>query len=1249
MCMKKKIKLVLLLLSFLSLLSSSAAALELKLGKSAVSHTVDGKLDPDELKNGFRIQGATSEVTKAWSKRPVTFFLARTGDKLVIFAQSPLPPGNQPLQSTDENIFSITSPEGKNIQIKYNPAGVTGMPAGGKSKSLFSGGMWSIETAIPAAAFGMERFSGNGIWKIQLERNYRNQNEKTSLASGGAAVKFVDDAPFVDFFLGKTDELNGSLPALFWQVHNMSSGNRDLNFTMESSWDGAPRALNLNKLLKSGERHTFSFIMNDFWQGEKRSVSAVIRDGANEYFRYQGFFGGQGLFYLDSTRKFDIGVYPSLGKVKARIFSEDTRVMNKIASVDFIIADKDNKELSKANVKISRSGFYRVWQLPANMTDGVFKLNAVLNMRDGKTEILNREFLYRKYEWLGNQAGLERGVIIPPFKPLVCDRDKKSIHALQTGYRLGEDVFTGVYAKNENILAAPVKIFLNSRKMVFGDLNFTEVASDRIQVCAESKSHTGWSINYDFDYDGLVWITLRYSGKEAFRIENMYMEMPLAEKYAELYQACCGYIRRNPSGYIPAGKGRVWNSLHNSPSDSMAYIWLGGTEKGLAWFRESLSNWQVAKGTASHEIIRKDGQVILKNNMVNIPLELASGSAYEMGFQASPVKPPMKNSRKYQLVNDSAGWTSPRSVACGLLSSCMMWSGSGENTAVSVYSAWEPWNRDYSFIRYLKSLRNSEENRDDIGLFIKNFVEKNVPESARKMLTTHMRHGALVQAANSDKFMLYFNPRSASFDQEEFRVFEDEWNNRTFRTGKDGWYSFNPFPSYRDFIAVKIRELIRNGMDGVYFDNVYEAGHTDPVMGDCQEFVPGTWRHQFTFMDLRRLIKRVATILYQEGKLIEDRPWIMVHVTNSSLLPVMSFASGHLDWEIFYGTKTYQERFSDGYIRAGSLGTQAGSRPTVLFNTKGGDRKKILESALAVTFGYDLPDFLLHGAPEKWFQDTVARTRLLGYTADDADVYPGYLPENNPVKIVSGNVKITTVKRNGYTLMLVGDFGGGGQVKVDLSALNIAPGAALDAMNGALLGQGKILEFNISKHSFKIILVARNQAEAQKIYSKLLVDLKRPAVRLPVRNVKIAEGIVRGKRTFTYSAENALTRKTKEKVVEIDGKKVFLLKKNHGLTFPLPDDIAGLAGKMLEISYRYRIKGIPAGIPVARGFKVMLVHSANGKNTYGHTLPATTDNSEWKRAVFGARLSRDFDGGSLVINAPAEEILLESVVVKVLD
>ncbi|MBQ4329835.1 MAG: hypothetical protein IJC27_08915 [Lentisphaeria bacterium] len=1225
---------------------SASAVLELKLGKSVITHNIDGKLDAEELKNGFRLQGATSEVTKAWSKRQVTFYLARTDKELVIFATSPLPPAGLKLQTTDENVFTVTSPAGKTLQIKCNPAGFVSLPAEIKAKSLFADGMWSIEAAIPASLFGIDSYSGNN-WKIQLERLYRNQNEKTFLADNGAKISFAD-APFVDFYLGKAAEIDGSWPTLYWQISNPQDKARKLDFTMESSWDGAPRALALKHETPAGAKHSFIFTMNDFWQGERRSVFAVLRDNGTEFFRYNGFFGGQGLFYLDSTRSFDIGIYPSLGKAKARIFSNDTRVTNKIASVDFTITDKDNSELARQTVKLSRSGFYKVFDLPSDMKDGFYKLNAILTMKDGKTETLSRDFEYRKFDWLGNQTGLERDIIIPPFKPLVCDKEKQSVHALLTGYRIGGDIFNEVYADGENILSAPVTLFINSKKVTFGKAEFTETAQDRVQAVAKAENLPDWQIHYDFDYDGLVWITLQYTGKTPVTVENISMEMPLAEKYAKLFQACCGYIRRNPSGYIPSGSGTVWNSLRNAPSNFMAYIWMGETEKGLAWFHESLSNWKVSKGTAHHEIIRRNGQVILKNTIVNTPLELAPQSKYEMGFQASPVKPQMKNFRKYQLVNDVAGWTAPRSVATGLLSSCMMWSGSGANTAVSVYSAWEPWNRDYSFVRYLKTLRNSDESRDDIGLFIKNFVDRNVPQSAKKILTTHMRHGALVQAANSDLTMFYFNPRSASFDQPEFRVFEDEWNNRTFRTGRDGWYSFNPFASYRDFMAVKIKELARNGMDGVYFDNSYEAGHTDPVMGDCQEFIPGTWQNQFTFMDLRRLVKRTAAILYKEGKLIEGRPFIMVHVTNSSILPVMSFASNHIDWEIFFGKKEFQERFSDGYIRAASLGTQSGTRPTVIFNTKGGDRKRLLETALAVTFGYDLPDFLLHGEPEAWFKDVVARTRYLGYTADNAIVYSGYSEKDNPVKVISGKAKITVVKHAEHALLLVGDFGSNGNVTVDLSKLGTYT-CAVDAMNGKTLGNGNKLNFAIARHGFKIIILAKDQTAATAVYNKMLADLKRPTVRPVVKNIEITESIVRGKRTFSYLPEKALTGKAQEKTADIDGKKVFKLKKDHGLTFPLPDDYSGLAGKSLEISYRFKIKGMPANTSTAQGFKVMLVHSNNGKNTYGHTLPAVTDNSEWKRAVFGAKLGANFDGGSLRINAPAEEIILESIIIKVLD
>ena len=191
---------------------------------------------------------------------------------------------------------------------------------------------------------------------------------------------------------------------------------------------------------------------------------------------------------------------------------------------------------------------------------------------------------------------------------------------------------------------------------------------------------------------------------------------------------------------------------------------------------------------------------------------------------------------------------------------------------------------------------------------------------------------------------------------EAYRVFQDEWYAGDWRSNYEGMYSAEPVKSYQDYVMPILREFVRNGLDGIYYDCTYESASIDKVMFPDADDKSG----RRLFMNMRRLVKRTATMLYLEKKLIEDRPFVEVHITNCIIIPMMSFASHALGWEIFYGSKDYQQRFSEPYIMAESILTQAGLVSKLLLDIRN-DNERLLKSALALTMPYNLLNHTLSG------------------------------------------------------------------------------------------------------------------------------------------------------------------------------------------------------------------------------------------------------------------------------------------------
>ena len=98
---------------------------------------------------------------------------------------------------------------------------------------------------------------------------------------------------------------------------------------------------------------------------------------------------------------------------------------------------------------------------------------------NGKKYVHVRTFSIAKFPWQGLNLGKER-IIIPPFKPLKVDKKKQEVHALLTGYKIGDGIWSKIYAEGENILAAPIQLVLDGKAVKTGNIKLVSAEKDRI-------------------------------------------------------------------------------------------------------------------------------------------------------------------------------------------------------------------------------------------------------------------------------------------------------------------------------------------------------------------------------------------------------------------------------------------------------------------------------------------------------------------------------------------------------------------------------------------------------------------------------------------------------------------------------------------------------------------------------------------------------------------------------------------------
>ena len=286
-------------------------------------------------------------------------------------------------------------------------------------------------------------------------------------------------------------------------------------------------------------------------------------------------------------------------------------------------------------------------------------------------------------------------------------------------------------------------------------------------------------------------------------------------------------------------------------------------------------------------------------------------------------------------------------------------------------------------------------------------------------------------------------------------------------------YHNEPVPSYQDMMLYYGREMLRNGADGIYFDNIYETTSSDPDTSSAVETSPGSFQLSYPIFGMRELLKRTATMLYCENKLLMGRPLLRLHMTNCNIVPFMSFGLMTLNWEHHYGSCDYQDRFQAPYILTECLGTQTGTVPNILVQASGEEKIPwIYRTMLATIFAYDLMPFYLHQSPLlPVIKNTVNKIYGFGYGNPGVQVFPGWSPVN-PVRLSRPDAKVTAaIKPRDAALLMIGDMGNGGELEIDLSGLKFTGCKVYNAENGQLIGESAKVKITLKKHDFALLKV----------------------------------------------------------------------------------------------------------------------------------------------------------------------------------
>jgi hypothetical protein len=267
--------------------------------------------------------------------------------------------------------------------------------------------------------------------------------------------------------------------------------------------------------------------------------------------------------------------------------------------------------------------------------------------------------------------------------------------------------------------------------------------------------------------------------------------------------------------------------------------------------------------------------------------------------------------------------------------------------------------------------------------------------------------------------------------------------------------------------------MLEGFADGIYFDNYFLVPNYSPggpgYVDDDGQVRPGV-----NIFGFHELTKRVAVMQHQMGR----RPLVFLHMTNTNIVPMLSFGTMILDHEWRdqgdFQTKDFCERLylddDASLLLAQSTGLQSGCLG-VLHNLFHGD-ERINRNALGVALTHEMK---LGVGQERIGQEMAEQLSRFGYGLSDCRVWR-YWDDWPPLRTTGAPVRTLALARGGKAMVVVASFGPTGEVELALDlkrlglseevvAANVETGQRLER-----LGPGRF-KLTLPRHDFRLVRI----------------------------------------------------------------------------------------------------------------------------------------------------------------------------------
>ncbi|NQT85880.1 hypothetical protein HQ560_03890, partial [bacterium] len=308
------------------------------------------------------------------------------------------------------------------------------------------------------------------------------------------------------------------------------------------------------------------------------------------------------------------------------------------------------------------------FHVPA-IDEGVYEIAVRAEGKGVPTGERVKEFERTRFEWERKGLGTSTKVYAP-FTPIAVKGDRVDT-VLREHTMNGFGLWDQVIARGRPLLAKPIRFVAQvggkDVPLTAWTPHFTQ--KDPHRAVAHSAFAGGpvhGHVVSAWDVDGMMRVDLSLASAQTATVESVRLEIPLADDLAPLMHAMGDGIRNTVYAPVPKGDGVVWDSskvqVNDFPANFCSYIYLGNGVRGLAWFAENDRGWSWDSAKPNLDLVRRDGQLILRVHLINKPVNLWRPRIITFGLQAAPVKPRIANWRyiwkreNYTLLGTDINW-----------------------------------------------------------------------------------------------------------------------------------------------------------------------------------------------------------------------------------------------------------------------------------------------------------------------------------------------------------------------------------------------------------------------------------------------------------------------------------------------------------------------------------------------------------------------------------------------------------------